>query len=421
MKRLLLLFIALSLLIPSMAKKPKKVEQTDREYWCQLAYQLARPVLENMSKGTLQKNMQTEFSPSFDNRNRKVVYMETFGRLMAGIAPWLTLADDDTAEGTQRKQLREWALQSYKNAVDPESPDYLCWGVTGQNLVDAAYVAESFLRAYDALWMPLDEVTKQRYIKEFQGLRKIDPPYTNWYLFSSVIESFLAKAAGMKACDEFRINTTCRKVEEWYVGDGWYADGPLFAFDYYSSYVFHAMYLETLQAMIDAKANTRIDYQKYYDRALQRAQKHAIILERFISPEGTFPVFGRSIPYRMAALQPLALMAWYEKLPKDLTNGQVRAALTKVMHRMFDEQQNYNEGGFLTIGFCGSQPNIADWYTNNGSLYMTSLAFMPLGLPANHPFWTDKAEPWTQVKAWNGQPFPKDHRWDDKIQTKDKW
>lgn len=415
------MFIALSLLIPSMAKKPKKVEQTDREYWCQLAYQLARPVLENMSKGTLQKNMQTEFSPSFDNRNRKVVYMETFGRLMAGIAPWLTLADDDTAEGAQRKQLREWALQSYKNAVDPESPDYLCWGVAGQNLVDAAYVAESFLRAYDALWMPLDEVTKQRYIKEFQGLRKIDPPYTNWYLFSSVIESFLAKAAGMKACDEFRINTTCRKVEEWYVGDGWYADGPVFAFDYYSSYVFHAMYLETLQAMIDAKANTRIDYQKYYDRALQRAQKHAIILERFISPEGTFPVFGRSIPYRMAAMQPLALMAWYEKLPKDLTNGQVRAALTKVMHRMFDEQQNFNEGGFLTIGFCGSQPNIADWYTNNGSLYMTSLAFMPLGLPANHPFWTAPAEPWTQVKAWNGQPFPKDHRWDDKIQTKDKW
>ena len=404
-----------------MAKKPKKVEQTDREYWCQLAYQMARPVLENMSKGTLQKNMQTEFSPSFDNRNRKVVYMETFGRLMAGIAPWLTLADDDTAEGAQRKQLREWALQSYKNAVDPESPDYLCWGVTGQNLVDAAYIAESFLRAYDALWMPLDEVTKQRYIKEFQGLRKIDPPYTNWYLFSSVIESFLAKAAGMKACDEFRVNTTCRKVEEWYVGDGWYADGPVFAFDYYSSYVFHAMYLETLQAMIDAKANTRIDYQKYYDRALQRAQKHAIILERFISPEGTFPVFGRSIPYRLAAMQPLALMAWYEKLPKDLTNGQVRAALTKVMHRMFDEQQNFNEGGFLTIGFCGSQPNIADWYTNNGSLYMTSLAFMPLGLPANHPFWTDKAEPWTQVKAWNGQPFPKDHRWDDKIQTKDKW
>ena len=411
--------IALLLLLMCSGAVAKQPKQSDREYWTSQAYKMAQPVLENMAQGKLQQNMLTEFSPSFDNRNRKVVYMETFGRLMAGIAPWLALPDDATAESKQRKQLREWALASYRNAVDPTSPDYLCWGVSGQNLVDAAYIAESFLRAYDILWQPLDTLTKQRYFKEFQKLRRIDPPYTNWLLFSSVIESFLAKAGG--GYDEFRVNMACRKVEEWYVGDGWYADGPVFAFDYYSSYVFHAMYLETLQAMIDAKVNTRIDYSKYHERALKRAQKYAIILERFISPEGTFPVVGRSTPYRLAAMQPLALLAWYQKLPKELTNGQVRAALTQVMHRMFDHQQNYNQKGFLTIGFCGSQPETADWYTNNGSLYMTSLAFMPLGLPANHPFWTDAPQPWTQVKAWNGRPFPKDHRWADNIQTHDKW
>ena len=411
--------IALLLLLMCSGAVAKQPKQSDREYWTSQAYKMAQPVLENMAQGKLQQNMLTEFSPSFDNRNRKVVYMETFGRLMAGIAPWLALPDDATAESRQRKQLREWALASYRNAVDPTSPDYLCWGVSGQNLVDAAYIAESFIRAYDILWQPLDTLTKQRYFKEFQKLRRIDPPYTNWLLFSSVIESFLAKAGG--GYDEFRVNMACRKVEEWYVGDGWYADGPVFAFDYYSSYVFHAMYLETLQAMIDAKMNTRIDYSKYHERALKRAQKYAIILERFISPEGTFPVIGRSTPYRLAAMQPLALLAWYQKMPKELTNGQVRAALTQVMHRMFDHQQNYNQKGFLTIGFCGSQPETADWYTNNGSLYMTSLAFMPLGLPANHPFWTDAPQPWTQVKAWNGRPFPKDHRWADNIQTHDKW
>lgn len=419
--RLLTIIVLLSLtpLVSAYAAKKKPQMQSDRQYWCSLAYRMAQPVLENMAKGELQKNMQTEFSPSFDNRNRKVLYMECFGRLMTGIAPWLALPDDDTAEGLQRKQLREWALQAYKNAVDTNNPDYLCWGIGGQNLVDAAYIAESFLRAYDTLWMPLDNQTKQRYLTEFRKLRKIDPPYTNWLLFSSTIESFMAKAKG--EYDQYRVNSACRKMEEWYVGDGWYADGPSFSFDYYSSYVFHPMYLETLQAMIDAKANTRLDYQKYYNRALKRCQKYAIVLERFISPDGTFPVFGRSIPYRLAAMQPLALMAWYQTLPKELTNGQVRAALTKVMHRMFDSQQNFNEGGFLTIGFCGNQPNIADWYTNNGSLYMTTLAFMPLGLPANHPFWTDAAQPWTQVKAWNGETFPKDHHWADDIQTKDKW
>ena len=420
MKRIIVTSICICVFATTMLAKTKPAKETPREYWCSLAYKMAQPVLENMSKGELQKNMKTEFSPSFDNRNRKVVYMECFGRLMAGIAPWLTLPDDDSKEGQMRKQLREWALQSYKNAVDPDSPDYLCWGVSGQNLVDAAYIAESFLRAYETLWLPLDQTTKERYFTEFKKLRRIDPPYTNWLLFSSTIESFMAKA-GSKDYDEYRINSTCRKMEEWYTGDGWYADGPVFAFDYYSAYVFHPMYLETLQAMIDAKANTRLDYKKYYDRALLRAQKFAIILERFISPEGTFPVFGRSIPYRMAALQPLALMAWYGKLPKELSNGQVNAALTQTLHRMFDKQQNFNDGGFLTIGFCGSQPDIADWYTNNGSLYMTSLVFMTLGLPTTHPFWNDEPQPWTQVKAWNGMKFPKDHQWKDNIQTHDKW
>ena len=414
------LLLALVPFVGISAAKKKAQQQSDRQYWCSLAYKMAQPVLENMAKGELQKNMQTEFSPSFDNRNRKVLYMECFGRLMAGVAPWLTLPDDATAEGKQRKQLREWALASYKNAVDPQSPDYLCWGIGGQNLVDAAYIAESFLRAYDTLWKPLDEVTKKRYLAEFAKLRHIDPPYTNWLLFSSTIESFMAKAGG--DFDEYRVNSACRKVEEWYVGDGWYADGPSFAFDYYSSYVFHPMYLETLQAMVDAKVNSRLDYQKYYDRELRRCQKYSIILERFISPEGTFPAFGRSIPYRMATMQPLALMAWYQTLPSDLSNGQVRAALTKVLHRMFDKENNFNEKGYLSIGFCGnSQKNVADWYTNNGSLYMTTLAFVPLGLPADHPFWTDAAQPWTQVKAWNNQQFPKDHQWKDDIVTKDKW
>ena len=279
--------LALALLLPAQAYAAKKKEaaKDDRAYWCELAYRMARPVLERMAQGKLQREMLVEVSPSWDGRDKRVTYMECFGRLMAGIAPWLALPDDDTAEGKQRKQLREWALASYRNAVDPRSPDYLHWGIAGQNLVDAAYVAESFLRAYDALWVPLDSVTKDRYRKEFTKMRRIDPPYTNWLLFSSTIESFMAKA-GMPF-DEYRVNSACRKVEEWYVGDGWYADGPVFAFDYYSSYVFHPMYLETLQAMVDARVNSRLDYQKYWDRALKRAQKFALILERsFHLPRG---------------------------------------------------------------------------------------------------------------------------------------
>ena len=123
----LIVIVALILPTMAMAAKKQKKQLSDREYWCQQAYKMAQPVLENMAKGELQKNMMLEVSPNWDGRSKKVAYMECFGRLMAGIAPWLTLPDDDTVEGTQRKQLREWALASYRNAVDPQSPDYLAW------------------------------------------------------------------------------------------------------------------------------------------------------------------------------------------------------------------------------------------------------------------------------------------------------
>ena len=114
-----ILFLALAIVMPIQARKTKQAEPSDREYWCQLAYQMAQPVLENMAKGELQKNMKTEFSPSFDNRDRSVVYMETFGRLMVGIAPWLTLPDEETIEGKQRKQLRICPLCCHDSTTCP--------------------------------------------------------------------------------------------------------------------------------------------------------------------------------------------------------------------------------------------------------------------------------------------------------------
>lgn len=397
--------------LAAMAMSPSLGAQTaggqgDREVWCEVMYRMAAPVLESMSEGRLQETMRVEKSPTWDGRNEKVAYMECFGRLMAGLAPWLSLPDDDSPEGAQRRQLREWALKSYANAVDPESPDYLLWRKEGQTLVDAAYVAESFLRGYDALWMPLDSLTKSRYVEEFTQLRRVDIPYTNWLLFSATVECFLYKIDA--PCDIYRIVSALRKLEEWYVGDGWYSDGPDFAFDYYNSYVLHPMYIECLETFAGGRTiwnAPRCDC----EGAWRRMQRFGLILERFISPEGAFPVFGRSITYRTGTLQPLAMLAWRGHLPEELPGGQVRSAMTAVIRRMFSDNRNFNSDGFLTLGFNGSQPGIADWYTNNGSLYMASLAFLPLGLPADDPFWTDEPQPWTSKKAWEGLDFPKDH------------
>ncbi|MBR0389774.1 MAG: hypothetical protein IJK37_06700, partial [Prevotella sp.] len=62
MKRIVLLISAIALLMPLQAAKKSKQQPSDREYWCSIAYKMAQPVLENMAKGELQKNMKTEFS-----------------------------------------------------------------------------------------------------------------------------------------------------------------------------------------------------------------------------------------------------------------------------------------------------------------------------------------------------------------------
>jgi hypothetical protein len=56
------------------------------------------------------------------------------------------------------------------------------------------------------------------------------------------------------------------------------------------------------------------------------------------------------------------------------------------MQRMFAVEGNFNEAGFLQLGFAGHQPSLADSYTNNGSLYLTSEVFLPLGLPPTHDY-----------------------------------
>lgn len=384
------------------AEQGKKSTNSDREYWANLLYKMAEPVLRNMSRGELAKNMETEYSPAWQHHSKKVIYMETFGRLMSGVAPWLSLPDDDTKEGKQRKQLREWALASYANAVNPDSPDFLMWDKEEQALVDASYIANSFLRAPEQLWEPLDPLTKERYIKQFQSLRWVKPPYSNWLLFGAMVETFLLYVDA--EYDPFRIDIGVRKTEEWYVGDGWYSDGPHFAFDYYNSYVIQPMYVEILEVLKNKK---KINTQGF-EPALKRMQRFGDILERLISPEGTYPAVGRSATYRMGAFQPLALLAWKYELPETLTNGQVRSALTAVMKNMFSIDGNFNKAGFLQLGFVGHQPDISDYYTNNGSLYLTSLVFLPLGLPASHPFWSDSPQDWTAKKAWSGKSFLKD-------------
>ncbi|MGC4035766.1 MAG: DUF2264 domain-containing protein [Chitinophagaceae bacterium] len=376
---------------------------TDRYYWSNLLYKIASPVLSNMAKGNLRKAMPVELSPAWDNRNKDVAYMEALGRLMAGIAPWLSLQEDATKESKLRKELREQSLQSLTNCVDLVNPDYLLWNKESQPLVDAAFLAHAFVRAPLALWQPLSANTKQNFIKEFTGLRRIKPSGNNWVLFSAMIETFLLSID--EQYEQTTIDFAITKINEWYMGDGWYGDGPHFHFDYYNSYVIQPMLVDVLDVLVK-KGKAK---QEQYDLAVKRMQRYSDFLERLVSPEGTYPAFGRSITYRTAIFQPLGQLALQDKLPSHITPGQVRSLITAVTKKMFEQHGVFTKDNWLQLGFAGHQPSIADSYSNSGSMYLTAVGFLPLGLPASHAFWTEPFTEWTSRKAWSGQPFKKDY------------
>jgi hypothetical protein len=380
----------------------------ERDYLLALMQKMADPVLSNMANGRLHQTFPIELSPTWDGRDKNVAYLECFGRLISGVAPWLALPDDNSPEGRSRHRMRQQALQSYTHAVDPASPDYLLWKGPGQALVDSAYFTNALMRAPKALWEPLDAVTKQRIIAEIKGLRRIEPPFINWMLFAAMNEAFLMSIG--EEYDPMRMNVAIRKINEWYVGDGWIKDGEAFHFDYYNSFVMFPMLVEVLEVLAKFKGpfwNGKPD--ELLAQGLKRMQRYSEHLERFISPQGTFPPIGRSLTYRTAAFQPLALLAWRKQLPASLPEGQVRAAMHAVHQAVWSAPSNFTKDGYLTIGFVGHQPELGDWYSNNGSMYIASETFIALGLPALDTYWTAPAQDWTQKKAFSGNKFPKDY------------
>lgn len=379
--------------------------KSDREYWVSLMVRIAEPVLSNLSKGTLKKNMPLEKPEGYGKKVEEVTYLEALGRTLAGISGWLSLPADQSAEGRKRAEFAEMARKSILNIVNPASPDYTDFVKRGESqlLVDAAFLSHAFLRAPLQLWEPLPEEGKKQVISAFKSLRWIKPGQSNWLLFSAMVEIFLLKAGA--EWEQERVTYAIDKHKEWYKGDGWYGDGEKFHFDYYNGFVIQPMLVDILKILVEKG----LAKQEEYELVLKRMQRYAACQERMISPEATYPAIGRSVVYRVGAFQPLAQLALNRQLPKMISPGQVRSALTAIMKRQFEMKGTFSKTGWLQLGFCGHQPQAAETYISTGSLYLCSVGFLPLGLPADDVFWTSQTEDWSGKKAWSGGVYPEDH------------
>jgi len=375
----------------------------ERAYLISVLTRIADPVLNALSRNELKMKMPVE---ALDSEQRRYsTHLEAFGRLLAGMAPWLELGPDQTSEGKLRKKYIDLSRACIRNAVDPKAADFLNFNKGAQPLVDAAFFAQALLRAPNQLWEPLDATTKANVIAALKSSRVITPSYSNWLMFSATVEAALHKFD--KSADKMRIDYALKQHQLWYKGDGMYGDGPEFHFDYYNSFVIQPMLIEVMSTIIDS--SSKVADKKMYADVLSRAQRYAAIQERLISPEGTYPAVGRSLAYRFGAFQLLSKIAQMKMLPAEVKPQQVRAALYTVIRRQVEAPGTFDKDGWLQIGFAGHQPAIGETYISTGSLYLCSEVFLVLGLPASDILWQGSDLPWTSKRMWEGENLPVDH------------
>lgn len=365
----------------------------DRTYWLQTMIRIADPVLHSLANEQLKVRMPIgDVSPDRAN----YTYLEAFGRLANGMAPWIENGPTNGEEGQLRDKYAQLVRRGIEVATCPSSPDYMNFEYGDQPVVDAAFLAHAIVRAPNELYKKLPSNVKQNLVRALKLTRTRKPYFSNWLLFSAMIETALFYCG--QDWDRMRVDYALKQHEQWYLGDGIYGDGPEFHMDYYNSFVIQPMLVDIIRIV----QHEEHDWRNLKPKIDQRARRFATIQERSISPEGTFPVVGRSIAYRFGAFQHLAQMALQHNLDATITPAQVRCALTAVIKKVIETPRTFDENGWLRIGLCGYQPELGEGYISTGSLYLCANVFLPLGLEEKDAFWQGEEE-WTSKKVWAGK------------------
>ena len=153
--------------------------------------------------------------------------METIGRSMLMAAPRIA-----GARGRDRLELAAWYREALLAGTDPEGAERWPLGVTCKSpllgvtnsIVEAANIAFSLHIAREWLWEPLDADEKKQVAGWLRHHARLEVWGNNWQLFPAMAEGFLRSVGeDVSGCTGAR---NVARVESWYLGDGWYTDGP---------------------------------------------------------------------------------------------------------------------------------------------------------------------------------------------------
>ncbi|MFE0649070.1 DUF2264 domain-containing protein [Streptomyces sp. NPDC059534] len=252
---------------------------------------------------------------------------------------------------------------------------------TRQAVVESASVALGLRLTRPWLWDRLDDRTRERVADWLLPALGPSPVDNNWWLFGLTVAGFLQDAGVETDRAAATVDRSLARVEDWYLGDGWYSDGDNRAFDHYNAWALH--FYPVLHAHL---AGDRA----LLDRYGPRLRAHLDDYVHLFDANGAPLPYGRSLIYRFAAAAAPWLGALTGHTP--LTPGATRRLASGSL-RYFLDRGATDERGLLTLGWHGPHPPLVQEYSGPGSPYWASKGFLGLLLPAGHPAWTDPEEP----------------------------
>ncbi|MFE6668188.1 DUF2264 domain-containing protein [Streptomyces sp. NPDC057697] len=250
-----------------------------------------------------------------------------------------------------------------------------------QQMVEAASVAVALHETRPWIWDRLDARVQERVVDWFSGFVGGRTWDNNWRLFQVVSEQFLASVGAPYSRSDIESNLD--RIEDWYVGDGWYTDGDGRNFDYYIGWAMHLYpLLWSRIAAGDDGGRTEV-YRQRLSRFLED-------YPHFFGSDGAPVHQGRSLTYRFAALAPVWMGALADCTP--LAPGLTRRLASGTM-RHFAERGVPDERGLLTLGWYDTFLPSTQPYSGPASPYWASKGFLGLLLPADHAVWTARELP----------------------------
>ncbi|OIV39527.1 hypothetical protein BIV57_01220 [Mangrovactinospora gilvigrisea] len=248
-----------------------------------------------------------------------------------------------------------------------------------QQIVEAASIAIGLHESRTQVWDRLDPAVQQSTVDWLSGVVGARIPDNNWRLFQVVVEQFLASIGAPHAQDD--IDSGLERIEDWWVGDGWYTDGSGKNFDYYCGWMLQTYPL--LWARI-ATATPGADTSR---AEVYRERLHAFLTHypQFFGGDGAPVHQGRSLVYRFACLAPVWMGELADCTP--LPPGQARRLASATM-RHFADRGVPDERGLLGLGWYQPYLPLTQPYSGPASPYWASSGFLGLLLPPDHAAWT---------------------------------